>query len=98
MWFLYIFGDNILLYIFNIGTSGGVIEKNPVISFLAYCYLLFLIKDFFQKRIKLSDTRDLVMVLFTVWLLFGAAATIFSSTRHPASFFSFISASVNPPT
>jgi len=81
-----IFGDNILLYIFNFGASGGVIEKNPVISFLSYCYLIFLTKDLFQKRIHLSDKRDLTMILFVVWLVFGAAATIFFKYAPPRFF------------
>jgi hypothetical protein len=80
------FDDNILLYIFNIGASGGVIERNPVISFLSYCYLIFLTKDFFQKKVNLSDTKDLVTILFVVWLVFGAAATIFFRYAPPRFF------------
>ncbi len=81
-----LFGDNILLYFFNFGASGSVIEKNPVISFLAYCYLIFFTKDLFLKRIDLSRRKDLILVLFIAWVLFGAAATIFFKYAPPRFF------------
>jgi tetratricopeptide (TPR) repeat protein len=81
-----LFDDNILLYIFNFGASGSVIEKNPVISFLSYCYFIFIAKDLFQKRIRLTDRKNLVMVLFVVWLAFGAAATVFFRYAPPRFF------------
>ncbi len=81
-----IFGDNILLYIFNFGASGSVIERNPVVSFLSYCYLIFLTKDLFQKRIRLTEGKDLIIMLFVVWLVFGAAATVFFRYAPPRFF------------
>jgi hypothetical protein len=81
-----LFGDNILLYLFNFGASGSVIEKNPVIAFLAYCYLIFFTKDLFLKRIDLSGKKDLILVLFTAWMVFGAVATIFFRYAPPRFF------------
>lgn len=80
------FGNNILLYLFNFGASGGVIERNPVISFLSYCYLIFFTKDLFLKRIDLSRKKDLIIVLFIAWIIFGAAATIFFKYAPPRFF------------
>ena len=81
-----LFGDNILLYIFNFGASGGVIEKNPITAFLAYCYLIYFVKDLFQKRFDLSGRKDLVMVVFMTWMIFGAVATIFFKYAPPRFF------------
>jgi len=81
-----LFGDNILLYLFNFGASGGVVERNPVISFLSYCYLIFFTKDLFLKRIDLSGKRDLIIVVFIAWMIFGAGATIFFKYAPPRFF------------
>ncbi len=81
-----LFGDNILLYIFNFGASGGIVEKNAIIAFLSYCYLIFFVKDLFQKRIDLSGGKDLIMVVFMTWMIFGATATIFFKYAPPRFF------------
>jgi hypothetical protein len=81
-----LFGDNMLLYLFNLGASGGIIERNPIISFLAYCSIVFFIKDLFLKRVSLSRPRDLITIISITWVVFGAAATIFFRYAPPRFF------------
>ncbi len=81
-----IFGDNILLYVFNFGASGSLIEKNPVIAFLAYCYIIIFIKDVMQKRLDPSRKKELVMMVFLAWAVLGGIATIFFQYAPPRFF------------
>jgi tetratricopeptide (TPR) repeat protein len=81
-----IFGDGLLVYFFNLGESGGITHYLPVVSLLAYSYIIVFIRDLFAKRLNFNDGRDAMKVVILAWAVFGAFYTIMFKYAPPRYF------------
>ncbi|MBN1572466.1 MAG: tetratricopeptide repeat protein [Deltaproteobacteria bacterium] len=81
-----IFGDGLLVYFFNIGESGGITRYLPVVSLLAYSYIIVFVRDLFAKRLNFKDGKDVMKVVILAWAVFGAFYTILFKYAPPRYF------------
>ncbi len=81
-----VFGRGLLVYLFNLGDSGGIIQRLPVVSLLAYSYIIIFVRDVFLKRLDFSEGTDVMKVVILAWAVFGAFYTILFKYAPPRYF------------
>ncbi len=81
-----IFGDGLIVYFFNLGQSGGITRYLPVVSLLAYSYIIVFVRDVFAKRLDFNDGKDVMKVVILAWAVFGAFYTILFKYAPPRYF------------
>ena len=80
-----VMGSSLLFYLFNFGASGGIIERLPIVSILAYTYIIIFIKDAFAKRFDFKNSSNVMKVVFLSLFVLGALFTIlfkYAPTRY----------------
>lgn len=83
-----LFGDDTLLHFFNLGASGGLVDFQPMVFFLAYISIIIYIRDLLGEnhkmaRIDFKDPNELIRLIFLLWLVIGGLATIFFKYAPP---------------
>lgn len=81
-----LFGNGLIVYLFNLGETGGITRNLPVVSLLAYSYVIIFVRDVFTKKLDFKDGRDVMKVVILAWAVFGALFTILFKYAPPRYF------------